>query len=290
MLAEVASALLYLLFALLYSTFLFGLHRKLVARMQNRKGPPLLQPLYDLIKLMGKENLSYRASNHEIWLSFALLSAALACLMVVPFKNSIYSAQTNIILVVLLLSAAYLFVTFAGLGSFSAFSEIGGMRALVQFLSFEGAFLLTTLWPAYYVARDMTIPLAINENLITVFPFLGVVYLLTILPQLNLQPFNIPNAHQEIVTGYATEFSSVPYAITEMVTYLKLYTLISLFILLYLNGPLPFLQFLLASIAIVLFLSAVRASLARTRIKNTLKIYALLTILVAMVILVRVYV
>ncbi len=282
--------LTYILLAVAYGLFMVGVHRKLVARMQNRKGPPVIQPFYDLLKLLGKENLSYRASSHEIWLEMALIAILLATLSVVPIKNGIYAPNSNIIWTVFLLSAAQLFIIFAALGSLSIFGEIGGIRALLQFVSYEGAFIISTLYPVYAVTGDFIIPFKTANPMLKLFPIMAAAFLIVMVAQLHMQPFNIPNAHQEIVAGYATEFSSIPYAIAEVVNALKLYTLTSIFTILYLNGPLSLTKFILTSLTIVFIISIIRTAIARTRITTAIKIYTALTLILAVYVVVRSYV
>ncbi len=285
--AEAVSMMIYVLLAVAYGLFMTGVHRKLVARMQNRKGPSILQPFYDLLKLLGKENLSYRASSHEIWLAMALMAVLLATISVVPVRNGIYAPSSNIIWTVFLLSAAQLFVIFAALGSLSIFGEIGGMRAFLQFLSYEGAFIISTLYPVYVLTGNFILPFKTANPVLMLFPVMAAAFLIVMVAQLHVQPFNIPNAHQEIVAGYATEFSSVPYAMAEVISALKLYTLTGIFALLYLNGPLSLPEFILTSLAIVFIISIIRCAIARTRITTAIKIYATLTLILAAYVVVR---
>ena len=269
-------------FVILYSFFLQGLSRKIIARMQNRVGPPLLQPFYDVIKLMNKEELHFRYSSHFGWLILAFASSFTAALIkpsVISGSNLFYSAS-NLILVVYLLGFSYLALMFAGAASRSVYSEVGGARGIVQFISFEIVFLITTLLPAIKLGDFHLLNLASRtDGLWYEMPLFAISFILAVLPQVNLQPFNIPNAHREIVAGYATEFSGMSYGMTEMTHWFKLFTLISLFGTLYLGGMSSFLDFVIYSISFLFLLLIIRAAMTRTRIATTAKFYLILAVI-----------
>ena len=105
----ILNALLYLGYILIYPGFLFcffvglllcGIDRKLVARMQKRVGPPILQPFYDFFKLLGKETIIPAAANRTVYLLAPLLGlAALVTiqLMVPVFGFTAFSGTSEAI-------------------------------------------------------------------------------------------------------------------------------------------------------------------------------------------------
>ena len=275
---NIISTLLYpgAAFVIVYSFLLQGISRKIVARMQNRVGPPILQPFYDIIKLLSKESVHFRHSSHMMWIMVAFVSAFSVALVTpsVLDENNILYGGANLILVVYFISLSYLALMFGGVASRSVYSEIGGARGMVQFISFEVVFLLTTLVPAMKLGSFNLLEIASTDShLLLGMPLFAFAFLLSILPQVHMQPFNIPNAHQEIVAGYATEFSGVSYAMVEMTHWFKLFALISLFGTLYLGGIESFVHFFIYSIAVLLLLLIMRAAIARTRIQTAARFY-----------------
>jgi len=265
-----------LLFVIAYTFFLQGIARKIVAKMQNRVGPPILQPFYDIIKLLGKENIHFRHSSHKMWVLVAFVSAFSSALIIpsVIVKQNMLYGMANLVIVVYLLGLSYIALVFSGVASRSIYGEVGGMRAAIQFISYEVVFLLTTLVPALKLGSFDLLAVAVNSHrMIYDMPLFALAFILTILPQINLQPFNIPNAHQEIVVGYATEFSGPSYAMAEMTHWFKLLALISLFSTLYLGGMHSFIQFFVYSISLLIVLLIIRAAIARTRIHTVARVY-----------------
>ncbi len=281
MIEKVFATLVYpgVIFVVVYSFFLQGIARKLVARMQNRVGPPILQPFYDVIKLVGKENIHFRYSSQMMWIVLAFVSAFSASLVVpaVLSHNNLLYNGANLILVAYFLGFSYVAMAFSGIASRSVYGEIGGARGIAQFVSFEIVFLLAVFIPAIKLGSfDLMEIASMGSKMIMELPLFAVAFVLSILPQVNLQPFNIPNAHQEIVAGYATEFSGISYALTEMTHWLKLFALISLFGTLYLGGIKSFPAFFIYSVLMLFILVLIRTAIARARINTMNKIYMVL--------------
>ena len=283
MIEYIVSTLVYpgFAFVIAYSFLLQGITRKLVAKMQNRVGPPLLQPFYDIIKLAAKEDVHFRYSSHMMWVIIAFISALCAALVtpaVITSTNLMYGGA-NVLLIAYFLGLSYVAVAFSGIASRSIYGEVGGARAIAQFVSFEIVFLLAVFVPAIKLGSFNLLELSQRSSGLAInMPLFAVAFVLSILPQINLQPFNIPNAHQEVVAGYATEFSGLSYAFLEMTHWLKLFALISLFATMYLGGIRSFVIYIVYSIAILFVLVMLRAAIARTKIDVMNRIYMLLAI------------
>ena len=78
-----------LLFCIVIGILLAGIHRKLVARMQNRVGPPLLQPWYDFLKCCGKETIIPRHAKRTIFLAAPVVgfAALITAALFIPVMN-----------------------------------------------------------------------------------------------------------------------------------------------------------------------------------------------------------
>ena len=105
---------------------LAGLDRIISARMQGRVGPPLLQPYYDVRKLLGKERVSVNSSEF-VYVACALFFAILA--------GGIFFSGGNLLLCVFVITLSSLFFIVAAYSSRSPYAEIGAARETIQVLS-----------------------------------------------------------------------------------------------------------------------------------------------------------
>ena len=188
-----------------------GLDRKLSARMQARRGPPILQPFYDVAKLWQKENLFLHYSQNALMIYY---------LIMVVITGMIFFAGGDFLLVIFAFTLAIGFLVLAAYKGSSPYSETGAARELLQLLAYEPMLILAGV--AFYLAtgsfevRDIV---QYKTNLIVILPgiFLGLIYIFTI--KLRKSPFDLStshHAHQEVVKGITTELSGPLLAIFEI--------------------------------------------------------------------------
>ena len=190
---------------------LAGLDRKISARMQGRVGPPLLQPYYDVRKLMGKERVSVNASE-GVYVACALLFAILA--------GGIFFSGGNLLMCVFVVTLSGLFFIVAAYSTRSPYAEIGANRETLQVMAYEPMVLFMAV--AFYMASgtfDVGGAFALDAPVITTIwlVFLGFLFVLTI--KLRKSPFDLSmshHAHQEIVRGITTEMSGPALAKVEV--------------------------------------------------------------------------
>ena len=190
---------------------LAGLERKISAHMQGRVGPPILQPFYDVRKLMGKERASVNASEGA-YVTLALVFAIIA--------GGIFFSGGNLLLCIFVVTMASMLFIAAAYSSRSPYSEIGAARETLQVLSYEPMVLLVAV--AFYLATGtFDIGAAVGgarPAIVLAWPaFIGLLFVLTI--KLRKSPFDISmaeHAHQEIVRGMTTEMSGPTLAIVEV--------------------------------------------------------------------------
>ena len=184
---------------------LMGLDRKLTARMQNRVGPPILQPFYDLIKLFAKER---RIMNN----SQAVFGVAAMLLQISAFVLLVTGGD---LLIVFFVSGAGSFSLV--LGAFSArspFSYFGAQRELLQILAYEPVLFLAIFAIGY---REGTfLSNGIGQDLIVVLPLALLALLPVLLIKMEKSPYDIAVAHTEIVSGPYVEYSGRYLAFTEI--------------------------------------------------------------------------
>lgn len=203
--------ILYLLGAPILGCLLAGLDRRISARMQARQGPPILQPLYDVLKLWQKENIVVRRSQNFYVFFFLLL---------VIFTGALFFAGSDLLLVVFALTLAAIFFVLGAYKSSSPYSFLGAERELIQMMAYEPMVLLTAIG-MYMVTKSFYVhEIASHPSLLVLtLPgvFIGFLYTLEI--KFRKSPFDLScshHAHQELVRGITTEFSGRALALIEI--------------------------------------------------------------------------
>ncbi|WP_457561043.1 complex I subunit 1 family protein [Caminibacter sp.] len=190
---------LFVLFAPILGGFVYGLERITKARMQSRMGPPLLQPFYDFFKLMDKRPMMVH-SLHALmgimyfvaeWFAFAVLI----------FGNDLLIAVFFHVLAVLALVIGASSVR-------SAYSVLGALRELMHMISYEPIMVLLTIGFFLLVGSfDYRHILNYEGYPILELPLVFFAFLLTIPMMLQKSPFDVAEAHQEVVGGPEIEYS-----------------------------------------------------------------------------------
>lgn len=190
---------------------LFGIDRKLTARLQGRKGPPIIQPFYDVLKLWSKDS-TYTNPRQVFYLYAYLIWMVISLIILV-------TGQDFMIFVFTLAFSEVAFVL-AGFSTRSPYSHIGSSRELLQILAAEPVLLFMAF--ALYLKNGSYMVAGVfltNKPLIVSYPllFVAVLFILTI--KMRKSPFDIStsiHAHQEIVRGVTTEFSGKYLALAEL--------------------------------------------------------------------------
>src|SRR3972149_12311697 len=139
------------LFLLAYAFFFQFRDRKISARMQNRVGPPFLQPFADFVKMLGKEVIDVKGMDRKAFDAAPILAlaAVMTAFLYVPIVgNSPLAFQGDLILVLYLLTLPTIVLFLLGWLSRNVFATIGGGRAVTQMFIYEVPFFLVLLGPA----------------------------------------------------------------------------------------------------------------------------------------------
>lgn len=120
-----------------------GLDRKLSARMQGRVGPRLLQPFYDVAKLLRKAPASVNTMD-DTYMACALIFTVVG--------GGIFVSGSNTLLCAFMVTLAAIFVVLASASTQSPFAQVGADRELLQVMSYEPAVLLMSV--GLYLATD----------------------------------------------------------------------------------------------------------------------------------------
>ncbi|HIR02000.1 MAG TPA: NADH-quinone oxidoreductase subunit H [Candidatus Aveggerthella stercoripullorum] len=209
--ATIVATIVFAILAPIVGCLLAGLDRKVSARMQGRVGPPLLQPYYDVRKLMGKERASVNGSE-SVYVTCAILFTFIA--------GGVFFAGGNFLLSVFLVTLSALFFIIAAYSTRSPYAEIGAHRETLQVMSYEPMVLLMAVGFFMAIGTFDTAGVFTAElpAICSVWGvFLGFLFVLTI--KLRKSPFDLSmshHAHQEIVRGVTTEMSGPTLAKVEI--------------------------------------------------------------------------
>jgi formate hydrogenlyase subunit 4 len=225
----------YVVLAPLAGGLLAGLDRKVSAWMQGRVGPPVVQPFYDVAKLLSKEKIAVnRFQNFFVFLFFLFMI----------FTGSLFFAGASILIVVFVLVLSSLFFVLAGFSVNSPYSHLGAERELIQMMAYDPAIIILAI--GFYVVTGSfnvgSIYQASREGFLILYlpgVFAAYLYILTI--KFRKSPFDLSmshHAHQEIVRGLTTEFSGPHLALIEVAHWYENILLLGLIYLFFAFDPL----------------------------------------------------
>lgn len=263
--AAIIGALLLCVMALTY------LERKFVARVADRLGPNrtgpwgILQPLADTLKLLIKEDIA--PAQADRWLHFlapaVVVTAALLAYAVIPFGAGGWGARISVGLLYVLSTTSLMVIgiLMAGWGSHNKYSLLGGLRVVVQILSYEVPMVLALLGPVLLAGTmDLAGIAEAQRSVWFVFtqPVAALIYLIAGVAETNRAPFDLPEAESELVAGFHLEYGGVKFAFFFMAEYINMVTVGAVLTTVFLGGwygPLfPGPWWVLIKIGLVLFL------------------------------------
>jgi NADH-quinone oxidoreductase subunit H len=239
--------------------YLTLIERKVMGRMQLRYGPNragpfgLLQPIADLVKLVRKEAFAPSSAIEAPYILAPIISAftALAAFAVIPFgpgwtvngwyiNGEVANVSIGLLLIFALGSVGIYGFIVGGWASESKFSILGTMRTCAQLVSYEVSLALSVLG-VVILGRSLNLPEIIHRQgvfLPFVVPqFVGmVIFFIGGTAETSRAPFDLPEAEQELVAGYHTEYSGMRWGLFQMAEYINLITLSGLMVTLFFSG------------------------------------------------------
>lgn len=275
------------LFLYAYALFFESLDRRIVARMQNRVGPPLVQPFADLVKTLGKEVIDPEGVDRPVFDAVPLvgLAAVTTAFLYVPVIGaSPLAFQGDLVLVLYLLTLPTLALLLLGWLSRNIYAAIGGIRAVTMLFIYEVPFFLALMMPALMAGTwSVSGILAWQQEhlwLALLQPIAFVIALIGLQAKLERTPFDIPEAETELVAGPWTELTGRRLALMHLANQSAAVVGSALIAAVFLGGPsLPwtiappalgaatgFLLFLAKTLAVLLVLATVRGATARFRL------------------------
>lgn len=179
----------------------YGIERKVKARMQRRIGPPILQPFYDFMKLADKRVMIVHSAHAFFGLMhFVSLWFAVGVL--------IFGGDLILVIFLHLLSTALLIL--GGFSTRSIFSHLGANRSAISVLAYEPVLILIAV-SVYMVTGSFEISSIFDYStpLLYKMPFAFLALLLILPIKLKKSPFDVAEAHQEVVGGAEIEYSGI---------------------------------------------------------------------------------
>ncbi|MEE8837196.1 MAG: complex I subunit 1 family protein [Eubacteriales bacterium] len=226
---SVILVILYVIAAPFLGALLVGFDRKISARMQRRVGPPVLQPLYDVAKLLKKQVIGVDRAQGFLITSYMVLTVITGCL---------FFAGVDMLMVFFILTTSSVFLYLAAVVTGSPMSSMGAQRELVQDMAVEPAMLLAAV--GFYLATGtFNVETIISQPISAIVKlpgfFVAFVFILTV--KMRKSPFDTAqstHAHQELVKGITTEMGAKNLAyfeITEWYENILMLAVVATFIL-----------------------------------------------------------
>ena len=290
---------------LLAAAAMVWVERRLAAALQQRLGPirvgwqGLLQPFADVIKLMFKEELRPKAADAILFSLAPIISAACAfsAFAVVPFggattffgllsepmKLQVADVNVAVLVVFAIASMGVYGIVLAGWSSNSKYSLLGGLRSSAQMISYELSYGMA-LASVLLIGNSLSLTEIVNGQagswfhaiprwFIFLQPVGFLIFLTAGVAETNRAPFDFPEAEQELVAGYHTEYSSMSFAMFFLAEYINMVTVSAVATDLFLGGwhgpflpaSLGWIWFLLKVAAILFFYVWMRWTVPRYR-------------------------
>ncbi|ALW89771.1 NADH-quinone oxidoreductase subunit NuoH [Deinococcus actinosclerus] len=301
LLISLLKAVLVVLGLLTTFAYMTLIERRLLGRMQLRPGPNrvgpmgLLQPAADAIKSIFKEDLTVTLADKLVYTLAPIVAIGMALtafggLPAGPAGSLfgenpwVYNLDTGILALLALTSMGVYGIFLGGWASGSKYPILGGLRSSAQMISYElgmGLSLLGLLMIVGTTSFHGIVGWQAQNGPMILFQSLGfVLFLISSFAETNRTPFDLPEAEQEIVAGYLTEYSAIKWALFQMAEYVNMITASAVMATLFfggwkgpqfLNALIPGISdwpliWLIVKIAFFLFLFIwVRATLPRLR-------------------------
>jgi len=244
------------------------MERKVCAYIQDRPGPNrvgpegLLQPFADVIKLLFKEDLKPAAADTLVFLIAPVISTAtaFAAFSVVPFgtettlfgllseplRLEVTDVNVAVLVVFAIASMGIYGIVLAGWSSNSKYSLLGGLRSAAQMISYELSYGLA-LAAVVMLAGSLSLREIVTNQAgywfyvipkwyVFLQPIGFIIFMTAGVAETNRAPFDFPEAEQELVAGYHTEYSSMSFALFFLAEYINMVTVSAVATSLYLGG------------------------------------------------------
>jgi len=291
MISTILGSLVNVALVLIIAPFCQGVLRKITAIVQSRKGPPIWQSYYDLLKLLGKEDLE--SGDSPIMQRFAAYLSlttvlAVACLIPMGFAAPM-NGEGDALLLIYLLTLSGISTLLVGLAAGSTYSLVGISRQMMTMIALEPIFAVTIVIGAIHT-QSFRLDTVLNGSVYVQqgFPWSGLVMLgvtlLSFQAFVERMPFDIAEAETELMEGPLMEYSGPKLALLKYASMVKLIIYSALFIAIFAPWgsefpfPVAWLLFWAKVFVLVLLVTVVAATHARYRIDQAIRYFASLLV------------
>ena len=263
-----------------------GILRKVTAKVQSRQGPPIWQPYYDLLKLLGKEDIeSGESPAMQRFASWLSLAAILTLAVLVPMGTSPpLSGAADAYLLISILTLCGVSTMLAGLAAGSTYSLVGMSREMMSLMTLEPLMAVAVVVSMVHT-RSMRLDAVLNGSAYVQagLPLAGILMLgvaiFAFQALIGRLPFDIAEAETELMEGSMVEYSGPKLALFKFTHMAKLMVYGALLVSIFapwgsgLPAPLNLLALLVKLLLLVLVVTLVAATHARYRIDQAIRYY-----------------
>lgn len=263
-----------------------GILRKVTAKVQSRQGPPIWQPYYDLLKLLGKEDIeSGESPAMQRFASWLSLAAILTLAVLVPMgTSSPLSGAADAYLLIYILTLCGVSTMLAGLAAGSTYSLVGMSREMMSLMTLEPLLAVAVVVSMVHT-RSMRLDAVLNGSAYVQagLPLAGILMLgvaiFAFQALIGRLPFDIAEAETELMEGSMVEYSGPKLALFKFTHMAKLMVYGALLVSIFapwgsgLPAPLNLLALLAKLLLLVLVVTLVAATHARYRIDQAIRYY-----------------
>ena len=278
-----------LLFAGVVGGLIVWVDRKVTARVQFRKGPPLLQPFYDFLKLLLVKETGIPKKGAPVFFLLApvlgLFGATVAALLILlPALDLTQGFKGDIIVLFYLLTIPSLMFLLGAMASGNPLSAVGASREIKLILSYELTFILVIAGvivksgQSIYLDQIMNVQQAGAAHIGSVSGILlFIAALFTIQGKAGLVPFDLAEAETEIAEGVFMEYSGTAYAIIKYTKYILMFILPVFVAEMFLGGlsfeGIHILWSVLKILLVIVLMTLIRNTNPRVKIRQAMRFY-----------------
>ncbi len=279
-----------MLFAFIVGGLLSGIDRKLTAQVQFRKGPPIIQPFYDFLKLLlVKETILPKHGAPFTFLLSPVLAAFGATIagtfILLPAFNITTGFEGDVIVIFYLLAIPSLSFVIGAMASANPLASVGASREMKLIIGYELTFILILAAIVYKSGMQISVYEIIERqkdgaligSISGVLLFIAILFVIQ--AKLGLVPFDIAEAETELAEGAFIEYSGPAYAIIKLTKYILFFILPAFAIVLLLGGfnfsGIGILWSVLKIILMVLLITLIRTTNPRVKVGQAMRFFFL---------------
>ena len=280
------------IFTIIMGLLISGIDRKIVSRMQRRRGPKIIQPFYDIVKLIGKDTIVPRNASSRLFIIAPIIALVSICIVPIlfPIYNhvTLFEGTADIVVIIYLLIIPSVAMIVGGIASGSPFASIGISREVVSMIAYELP-LITSVLAVCKKAGMIS-----GEGVIYSISLLpaAIAFLMILPAKIGSSPFDVAEAETELCEGPLVEYSGLQLGLFKLTHKIKAYVITALFVVLFLGGIgisntnffllNTLIRIVLSIVISILFLSVVRGVMGRYKSNQMFKFYWIVPTILAL--------